>query len=94
MSPIDVNPTKEIKGVTLRGAIQAAVILFTVVIAYGKTTNQVEMLSKSNQEARELIKEMQQYNSVQIDLIKNQLREQDIRLIKLEARSDLKNLKY
>jgi len=90
MAPLDVNPTKEIRGLTIRSVLQGIIILFTVFVAYANTTNAIDKLATSNKETKELIKEMQQYNSVQIDLIKNQLREQDIRLIKLEAKQDLK----
>lgn len=90
MAALDVNPTKEIKGLTLRSAVQFAIILITVVVAYTNTNYAIDKVVTSNEQTKELIKEMQQYNSVQIDLIKNQLREQDIRLIKLEAKESLK----
>lgn len=89
MAPLDVTPTKEIRGITLRSALQAIIVIFTVVVAYANTTNAIDKVVLSNKETKELIKEMQQYNSVQIDLIKNQLREQDVRLIRLEAKQEI-----
>lgn len=82
---LDVSPTKEIKGLTIQGAVRAIFISAVVIVTYANINNSITNLSETTKDLKQTVKETQQQNEVQFRLITNQLREQEIRLTRLEA---------
>lgn len=90
MSPIDLS--KEIKGLNLKTLVQGIIMVATVAIAYSQTTSQISTLKVAVIEAKEAsienkqaTKETQQNNDLQHRIMLNQLREQEVRIVRLET---------
>lgn len=93
MSPIDVS--KEIRGLTFRSLFQAGLVFASIVVSYGNTTTHINdlktsviRLDETIKESKQTTKESQQNNDLQHRLIVNQLREQEVRIVRLETEID------
>lgn len=82
---IDVTPTKEIKGITIRSIIQFVAIIVTLIWSYSSLTYAMQEQTRAAKELKESLDKNQQYNEFQFRAVQNQLREQEVRLTRLET---------
>jgi len=85
---INLHPKAEIKGVTIPTAIAFAIAIATVIITYSNVRNAVELNQSIMNELKATIKDQQTATDLQIRQIQIQQREQDQRLIRIEAKQE------
>lgn len=93
MAELDVSPNKEIKGITIRSVGGFVAIVVTVILCYASLKNTLDNTVNTTNDLKQVLKEQSQQNEVQYKILQNQLREQDLRLVRLEAEMKLYNPK-